>query len=227
MIIDWFYLEMEIAMLPSHRIIHESESIIEALERRVSTNHYDAAASIDDAMLGELVRLATLAPTAFNLQNWRFIAVRSQAAKELLREASGRQDKIKAAAATFIICGRNPETVDLKQILRLSVTAGFMRDTVARRWVEAVENMYRNDPQMQRDEAIRSATFGAANLMYAAAGHGMATGAMVGFDAFAVSRDFGLAGDEVPVLLMTVGKATVNNWPQKPRRDLREVLEFA
>ncbi|QWK80478.1 nitroreductase family protein [Ochrobactrum sp. BTU1] len=218
---------MEIAIVPLHQINHEPETIIDAIERRVSTNHYDTDASIDDAMLCELVRLATLAPTAFNLQNWRFIAVRSLTAKELLWEASGRQDKIKAAAATFIVCGRNPKTIDLQRILRLSVTAGFMPETVALGWVDAVHHMYGNDPQMQRDEAIRSATFGAANLMYAAAGYGLATGAMVGFDPIAVSRDFGLAGDEVPVLLMTVGKATANNWPQKPRCDLREVLEFA
>jgi hypothetical protein len=31
----------------------------------------------------------------------------------------------------------------------------------------------------------------------------------------------------VPVMLATVGRAAPGNWPQKPRRPLAQVLEFA
>jgi nitroreductase len=41
-----------------------------------------------------------------------------------------------------------------------------------------------------------------------------------------VHREFGLAEDEVPVMLLAVGKERAGNWPQKPRRPLREVLDF-
>jgi nitroreductase len=33
--------------------------------------------------------------------------------------------------------------------------------------------------------------------------------------------------DEVPVILVAVGHAAPGNWPQKPRRPLAEVLDFA
>ena len=60
-------------------------SVIEAIERQKTTNLYDASKSIPDDEIRELVRLATFSPTAFHLQNWRFIAVRSPEAKARLR----------------------------------------------------------------------------------------------------------------------------------------------
>lgn len=50
---------------------------------------------------------------------------------------------------------------------------------------------------------------------------------MIGFDAEAVAREFALAADEVPVVLLSVGAALPQNWPQKPRRPVADVLEFA
>ena len=52
-------------------------SVIEAIERQKTTNLYDASKSIPDDEIRELVRLATFSPTAFHMQNRRFIAVRS------------------------------------------------------------------------------------------------------------------------------------------------------
>ena len=48
-------------------------SVIEAIERQKTTNLYDASKSIRDDEIRELVRLATFSPTAFHLQNWRFM----------------------------------------------------------------------------------------------------------------------------------------------------------
>ena len=45
--------------------------------RRILRLYHFYRLSIGLALIQELVRLATLAPTAFNLQNWRFIAVRT------------------------------------------------------------------------------------------------------------------------------------------------------
>jgi nitroreductase len=48
---------------------------------------------------------------------------------------------------------------------------------------------------------------------------------MIGFDAEAVAREFALAEDEVPVLLLSVGAERAGNWPQKPRRPVADVLD--
>ncbi|MOA61063.1 putative NAD(P)H nitroreductase YodC [compost metagenome] len=61
-------------------------------------------------------------------------------------------------------------------------------------------------------------------LMLAAQGMGLGSCAMVGFDAAEVSREFELDASEIPVIIVTVGYPAADNWPQKPRKPLLEVL---
>lgn len=199
--------------------------IIAAIESRVSTNLFDADKALADEQIEELARLATRAPTAYNLQNWRFVAVRTPEAKARLQAAAYGQAKVTDAAVTYIVCGRFPSHTVMEGRLRPSVEAGFMPEEMVAAWTEAVESSYGDNPQKQRDEAVRTATLGAAFLMFAAQAYGLATGPMVGFDPEAVARQFGLAADEIPVVLIAVGHAREGNWPQKPRLPVCRVLE--
>src|SRR6202140_4682920 len=124
-------------------------------------------------------------------------------------------------------CGQLADYSALEGHLAPSADAGF---NVARacRWMgRSAKGLYDDKPKMQRDEAIRSATFGAESLLYAAEVHGFGSCPMIGFDAVAVASEFSLLPDEIPVLLVAIGRAATNNWPQKSRRPLTEVLSFA
>ncbi|MFC3166151.1 nitroreductase family protein [Ciceribacter thiooxidans] len=200
--------------------------MIPLIEQRVSVNRFDASHSLTDAEIGALVRLATRAPTAYNLQNWRFIAVQTPDAKARLRYRAYGQAKVSDAAVTFIICGQAPDHAALADRLRPFVDAGHMPQDMALGWQESVRAQY-SEPRTARDEAIRSATLGAATLMYAAAAMDLASSLMGGFEADAVAREFDLAQDETPVVLLAVGRAAPGNWPQKPRRPLSEVLQIS
>nr|WP_026060307.1 nitroreductase family protein [Pseudaminobacter salicylatoxidans] len=199
---------------------------ISLIEKRVSANLFDASHRLADAEIERLVQLATRAPSAYNLQNWRFIAVRSSPAKERLRDIAYGQAKVSDASVTFIICGELPDHATLPKRLMPSVEAGFMPQRMISGWQKAVHNQY-SDPRIARDEAIRSATLGAATLIHAAEALDLVSGPMVGFDAEALTREFGLGENEVPVMLVAVGRAAPGNWPQKPRRPLMEVLELS
>lgn len=196
------------------------------IETRISANLFDSSQTVSDAEIENLVRLATRAPTAYNLQNWRFIAVRSSDAKARLHPHAWHQAKIREAAVTFIICGVMPDAATLAERLRPSVEAGFMPSDMPAQWQAASSPQY-SDPQFARDEAVRSATFGAATLIFAAEASGFVSCPMVGFDPEAVARTFDLRSNEAPVVLVAVGHAAPGNWPQKPRRPLAEVLEIA
>lgn len=199
---------------------------IALIERRVSANRFDAGHTLTDAEIEDLTRLATRAPSAYNLQNWRFIAVRTPDAKARLWSLAHGQAKVMDAAVTFIVCGVLPDPTAVAERLRPFVQAGHMPANMVRDWQEGARAHYA-DPQTARDEAVRSASLGAATLIHAAEALGLASGPMVGFDAEGVAREFGLAPNEVPVMLVAVGRAASGNWPQKPRRPLVEVLEIA
>ncbi len=197
------------------------------IESRVSLNYYDAGKPVSPAQIEELVRLATLAPSAYNLQNWKFIIVQSTEAKQRLKDVAYGQTKVETAPVTFIVCGQLEAHRRLPQALRPAVDAGVIAPSVSDAWVAAAARSHTDNPTLQRDEAFRSAALAAMTLMLAAEGMGLGSGSMSGFDPAALSRAFKLADTDVPVMLITVGYPAQGNWPQKPRRPVQDVMQYA
>jgi nitroreductase len=204
-----------------------TNAIIESIVSRHTTKYYDPAAILSDDQIYELVRIGTTAPTSFHMQNWRFIAVRTLAAKARLRPIAWNQPATTEAAVTFIVCGQLADSSVIPDRLAPLVQAGIMSAKVVPEWEIPARGLYQEFPQRQRDEAIRTATFGAAAIIYAAHSLGLGSTPMIGFDAEAVHREFGLADHEVPVMLLSVGPERSGNWAQKPRRPAADVLDFA
>lgn len=203
-----------------------TNTVIDCILSRSAAKYYDPAATLSDAQIRELVRIGTSAPTSFHLQNWRFIAVRTPEAKARLKPIAWNQPAITEAAVTFIVCGQLVETAVIPQRLAPLVESGIMPAAMVPEWEIPARNLYMAYPERRRDEAVRTATFGAAAIIYAARSLGLGSTPMIGFDAEAVHREFGLAEDEVPVMLLSVGAERPGNWPQKPRRPVTEVLDL-
>src|SRR5215469_538063 len=203
-----------------------TNDVIECILSRRTTKYYDRGATLSDDQIRELVRIGTTAPTSFHLQNWRFIAVRTPEAKARLRPIAWNQPPITDAAVTFIVCGQLADSSVIPERLAPVVEAGIMPAEMVPDWENPARDLYFAYPQRQRDEAIRTATFGAAAIMYAARSLGLGSTPMIGFDAEAVAREFGLAEGEVPVMLLSIGAARPGNWPQKPRLPVADVLEL-
>lgn len=203
-----------------------TNAVIECILSRRATKYYDPAATLTDDQIRELVRIGTTAPTSFHLQNWRFIAVRTPEAKARLRPIAWNQPAITEAAVTFIICGQLADSSVIPSRLAPVVNAGIMPAKLVPDWEIPARGLYFNHPQRQRDEAVRTGTFGAAAIIYAARSMGLGSTPMIGFDAEAVAREFALAADEVPVMLLSVGPERQGNWPQKPRLPVADVLDL-
>ena len=199
-------------------------SIQNLIENRLSTNHFDPSRKLSNEQIHELVRLATLAPSAFNFQNWKFVAVTAAEVKEKIKAAAYGQQKVVDAAVTFVVCGTLGAHLELEKTLAPSVAAGILSQSVAHTWVNMAKGAHEGHPQVQRDEAIRSASLAGMTLMLAAQGMGLSTGPMGGFDPTAVSQILGLSAQEVPVMLITVGYPAGGNWPRKPRKPVAQVL---
>lgn len=199
-------------------------TIQQAIEQRISANMFDPTKTLTAAQIEELVGLATRAPTAFNFQNWHFIAVQSIAAKERLKAVAYGQQKIVDASVTFIVCGKLEAHKGLANALKPSVASGLLEQSMADAWVQMAHDGHEGNPIRQRDEAIRSASMGAMTLMLAAQGMGLVSGPMIGFDPAGVAREFNLSDKEIPAMLVAVGFAAAGNWPQKPRLPVNDVL---
>jgi nitroreductase len=202
-------------------------SVSQAIKSRISANNFDTTHVMTNAEISELVALAGEAPTSFNQQNWRAIAVTSADAKAKLMGLSWGQAKVGAAAVTFIMVGKSTGYKDLPQMFASTVAAGHMPQETLDGMVGMATGMYGSNPALQRDEAVRAASLAGMTLMLAAEEKGLVTGPMIGFDAAGVSAAFGLSTDEVPAMLITCGNAAPGNWPRKARRPVAETLTFA
>lgn len=194
------------------------------IESRTSVNHFQPNRRLGDEVIESLVSQATKSPSAYNMQNWRFIVVQSDSAKGRLKSAAYEQQKIVDASVAFIVCGTLAAHVQLAAALQPCVEANIMEQQMVDGWVALASSSHIGNPALQRDEAIRSASLAAMTLMLAAQGMGLGSCAMSGFDAMQVVREFGLSATELPVMIVVVGYPAAGNWPQKPRKALSEVI---
>ena len=199
-------------------------SIQHLINTRTSINHFQPNHPLKERDISLLVELATKAPTAYNMQNWHFIAVQSEEAKIQLKSAAFGQQKIVDASIAFIICGKLEAHQQLSSALEPSVKANIIEQRVADAWVTQAMAAHENNDLLQRDEAIRSASLAAMSLLLAAQDMGLGSCPIGGFDAAEVSRQFALSENEIPVLIVVVGYPKELNLRQKMRKPLSEIL---
>lgn len=199
--------------------------ILELIHRRASAEDFHGERSLDEDEIRELVRDATRAPSSFNIQHWRFVAVRHPRDKERLKQAAYGQDQVARAAVTFIILGDTAAGEKLPSIMERAVERGAMPEGKAAAWIRMAEQIYGDEPTA-RDEAIRSASLAAMTMMLAAEARGLAAGALTGFDPERVRDEFGIDRRYVPVMLLAVGHPKGKTVSRMPRLDVDEVLAF-
>lgn len=89
--------------------------------------------------------------------------------------------------------------------------------------VDSLRNSYRDKPQMQRDEAMRSCGMAAQTIMLAAKSMGYDTCPMKGFDYDKVGKLINLPDDHIIVMMVVVGKASKQAPPRGGQLPLSEI----
>lgn len=190
------------------------------VQQRRSVKSYDPEKSISDAELTELFEEVVLSPSSFNLQHWTFIAVKDPAIKEKLKATAWGQQRVADCSVAFLVCGKLSAYKDAPEIYKdapKQVQEGVL---------PMINNIYEGKAQLQRDEAIRSASLAAMSLMYAAKNRGWATGPMIGFDAEAASKLLNLTEAYIPVMLLVLGRQKKEPRPRDYRRPIEEVVRL-
>ena len=124
---------------------------LEAIQSRRAVKHFDPAHKMTEAEVKQLLELAILAPTAFNIQNWRLVNVTDPALRQQIREVAWGQAQVTDASLMLVL------TADLKSWEK--DPARYWRnapDEVKGFMVPAIYQYYRDKEQVQRDEAMRS-----------------------------------------------------------------------
>jgi len=190
------------------------------IQERRSVKSYQPDKEISDAELKELFEAVKLSPSSFNLQHWTFIAVKGRELKKKLREAAWGQPQVEESAVAFLVCGKLDAYKDAARIYE--ETPQEIQDRV----VPMITNFYEGNGQLQRDEAIRSASLAAMTLMYAARDKGYSTGPMIGFDPEAVAKLLKLTPNTIPVMILALGHQKDAPRPRAYRRPVEEIVKL-
>lgn len=197
---------------------------LEMIRQRASVETFDTR-PVDDETIRALVEDAACTPSSFNIQHWRFVAVRNDEDKERLCRAAFGQEQVRAAAVTFIVLGDLKGLEKLPRINREAVKIGALPEGKAAAWERLAAQIYA-DPQAARDEALRSASLASMTLMLAVEARGLASGALSGFDVDRVRADFDIEPRYLPVMLIAVGYPAKLDSRQQPRLGVDEILSF-
>ena len=194
-------------------------NVTTAIETRRSIKAYDPSHKLSQNEVEKLMSLAMLSPTAFNIQHWRFVVVEDAALRQQIQAVSWNQSQVSEASLLIVL------VADLqawaKQPERYWQNAP---QAVASFLVPAIKQYYTDNPQAQRDEAMRSCGMAAMNIMLAAKEMGYDTCPMDGFDFDAVASLLNLPADHIPTMFITVGKGIKEAWPRSGQLAMDEVV---
>jgi nitroreductase len=192
---------------------------IEAIETRRSVKHFDASHSMTDEEINEILSLAILSPTAFNLQNWRFVVVNDAELRRKIRAASWDQSQVTDTSLFIVLCA------DLKAWEKEPgrYWANAPKE-VQELKVPAIDTYYRGKDQVQRDAAMRSCGIAAQTLMLAAKSLGYDSCPMDGFDFEEVAKLINLPDDHVLTMFVAIGKGTKEPWDRPGQLSLDTVV---
>ena len=196
-------------------------NVTQAITERRSVKVFDPHHRMSEQEINQLMSLAMLSPTAFNIQNWRFVLVTDPVLRQQIRAASWNQAQVEEASLLIVL------TADLnawaKQPERYWKNAPKAASDVL---VPMIGQYYQSNDQVQRDEAMRSCGMAATTLMLAAKEMGYDTCPMDGFDFAAVSKMLNLPADHIPTMFIVVGKALKAAAPRGGQLAMDEVVVY-
>jgi len=191
----------------------------EAIESRRAIKHYDPDHVMPEADIARLIELAKLAPSSFNMQNYRFVLVRDPALRREIRAAAWDQAQVTEASLLVIMCADlDAHNEDPNRYWGHAPQA--VRDILG----PAIKPFYEGKPQLTRDEGMRSTGLAGMTLLLAAKELGYDSCPMVGFDPEAVAKLIRLPADHAISFMIAIGKVTQPPWPRGERLPDSEVV---
>lgn len=196
-------------------------------ERR-SANKFIENVVIPKEDFNDIFSELSLAPSAFNLQHAKYYVVEDKSLTDKIYEASFKQYKIKTASATILVTGDKNAYLSASQIYEGSMMLGMLDKTEYQLMIDTINNLYEGwGESFQHDEAIRNASLSAMLFMLLAKNKDWDTCPMIYFDKDKISQLLNIPENEVPVLMITMGKTDKNsNKIRGYRKPVGEFVKF-
>ncbi|ERN41392.1 nitroreductase [Rubidibacter lacunae KORDI 51-2] len=190
--------------------IYPSFGSIDAIEQRRSARAFTSD-PIPTETLREILRLGTFAPSGFNLQPWRFIAVKNRANRKKLQSCAFDQRQVGEAPVVLICCGDRRATAseNIEAVIALGRETGAIDDRYADFMRESVPQVFKTAPSFDSVEAWinRHVMLAVSQIMFSAKLFGIDSCPMEGFSGTRVKAAFNIPEDVDVCCLLALGYA--------------------
>ncbi|MBZ9712713.1 nitroreductase family protein [Deinococcus multiflagellatus] len=196
-------------------------TVTEAIETRRSIRKYVQEPMNQDD-LREILRLASLAPSAWNAQTWRFAVVQDPAVKAQLQEAAYGQGQVTNAPAVIVVYSDMEDTL---QTVEDTAHPG-MGEAGRTGQRTTFDRVFGSQDVAQRGQwGLSQANIAFGFLMVAARGLGYDTVPMLGFQPEKVKEILGLPEHVQFAGLLPIGKRAEDGFPHH-RHSVERLTKF-
>ncbi len=182
-----------------------AEECLRYIKERRSVIHFDPTREVPEEIIREIMAIASLTPSSYNLQPWEVVVVKSGEMKAKLREICYNQQKVEDAGVDIVVVANlkaAEEHVD--RVLDSWVQLGYispdqredMRDRILQDW---------GSVEKRKRKAIRDAAMFAMSVMIVARYFGLETHPLEGFDEPKLKKLLGIDRDRIVPLIIAMG----------------------
>lgn len=189
---------------------------------RRSAHNFKSGFKVDEKMWHELLEYVRYTPSGYNAQPWSFQLLQSDEAIESLYKICLNQDIVKTSGNVVVVIGdvdfgrheakRILEEWQEYRGLTPEKTAGLKSSLEKERatW-------------KKREMVIRNASLAAMTFLYAAEDLGLAACPMMGVRQLDLKRYLHLADNELPIIVIALGKPGGDEGERLPRKRVTEI----
>jgi nitroreductase len=195
--------------------------VLEAIAARRSIRRYSSR-EVPDDLLRKVLEAGRLAPSASNLQTWKFKVVKDPVTRRALREAAHNQRFVEEAPVVIVACAdlpalgeRSKRTLELLRAGAVKPSAGMILWYLRKK----------GDAEGERGflHAVINVTIAVENMVLAATSLGLGTCWVRAFEEAKVAEILALPPEYPPLFLLPMG-FPAEDPPPRPRKNLEEIL---
>lgn len=180
------------------------------MNERRSVRRFDSSVKIEREELVEMLDEAITAPSACNLQAWKFVVIDTEEGKEKLRSFCMKfnHTQINSSSAVVMFFGNTLAYEKYSALWHGMFEAGKVSEEAMNAALNTFLPLYQKaDRKMLVEDAMVDTSLAAMQFMLVAREHGYETNAMAGYDVSKAASTFDLDPEQyVPVMAIAIGK---------------------
>ncbi|MDX2007790.1 MAG: nitroreductase family protein [Meiothermus sp.] len=202
---------------PTEKIL----SVKEAAQTRRSIRRYRSE-PVSRQLLEEVLSIAQTAPSAWNLQPWRYVIVQDPALKTELQAAAFGQPQVASAPAVIVMYSDMKATLDnLEAVAHPGMPAERLEG-----YFGSIRGAFANNSEAQTEQWGAGQSYIALGyLLLTARAYGLDTSPMLGFNPNKVKELLGLPAHAAVPALLAIGYADESGAPHH-RYDVNKIITW-